>query len=121
MMVTKPTTPARQMTLDSSVKNPLRHVLRAYDRAIRACDQQDELAARRALALLRASLDGDSPESIGFDGIFVWCERAVAARDFAEPSRRLATLRKAWQTADQVRPATEPLPQRTLQMVRSNT
>jgi hypothetical protein len=106
------------MTLDSTTKNPLRHLLRAYDRAIRACDLEDAGAALRALSLLRASLDASSPESSGFDGIFVWCERAVASADFAEPARRLATLRNAWQTAEKVRPTSVGrMPQRTLQMV----
>lgn len=96
------------MTLDSTVRNPLRHVLRAYDRAIRACDLQDAVAAQRALSLLRASLDSGSPESSGFDGIFLWCERSIAQGDFAEPGRRLATLRNAWQTAERVRPGGAP-------------
>jgi hypothetical protein len=94
------------MTLDFTVRNPLRHVLRAYDRAIRACELEDGAAAHRALALLRASLDHGTAEASGFEGIFVWCERAVVAGDFAEPARRLGTLRNAWQTAEQVRPGT---------------
>lgn len=91
------------MTLDYTVRNPLRHVLRAYDRAIKACEDMDQLAAKRAIALLRASLDGESPESLGFDGIFVWCERALAEGDFAGPARRLTTLRNAWLHAAEVR------------------
>lgn len=91
------------MTLDYTVRNPLRHVLRAYDRAIRACEGHDGLAANRAISLLRASHDGVSPDSLGFDGIFVWCERAIAEGDFVGPARRLTTLRNAWLDAAEVR------------------
>ena len=106
------------MKLDSTVKNPLRHVLRAYDRAIRACEMADSGAALRALSLLRASLDTQSPESFGFDGIFVWCEQAVLGGDFAEPGRRLGTLRNAWQNAEVVRGGGPALrPTRILSMV----
>ena len=99
------------MTLDPTGRNPLRHLLRAYDRAIRACDMGDAKAASRAIALLRSGLDASSPESSGFDDIFVWCERAVASGDFADASRRLVTLRNAWQTAERVRPS---LPERVV-------
>lgn len=109
------------MTFDYTVRNPLLHVLRAYDRAIRACDGLDGPAANRALALLRASHDGDSPESLGFDGIFVWCERAIAEGDFVGPARRLTTLRNAWMDAAEVRRPghmiTEP---RGLRLVQGN-
>lgn len=91
------------MTLKYTVRNPLLHVLRAYDRAIHACEVLDAPAANRAIALLRASHEGESPESLGFDGIFVWCERALAEGDFAGPARRLGTLRNAWADAAHVR------------------
>lgn len=91
------------MSLDYTVRNPLRHVLRAYDRAIRACEGLDAPAAGRAISLLRASHDGVSPDSLGFDGIFVWCERAIAEGDFVGPTRRLTTLRNAWLDAAEVR------------------
>jgi hypothetical protein len=91
------------MTLDYTVRNPLLHVLRAYDRAIHACEVRDASGANRAIALLRASHDGQSPESLGFDGIFVWCERALAQGDFEGPARRLSTLRNAWADAEHVR------------------
>ena len=110
------------MTLDSTVRNPLRHVLRAYDRAIRACELADSAAALRALSLLRASLDNESPESFGFDGIFVWCEQAVSNGDFTGPGRRLGTLRNAWQNAEQVRAGgrgSTASPTRMLRMVPS--
>lgn len=90
------------MTLNYTVRNPLLHVLRAYDRAIHACEVRDASAANRAIALLRASHDGQSPESLGFNGIFVWCERALANGDFAGPAKRLGTLRNAWVDAAQV-------------------
>lgn len=106
-----------QMTLDSTVKNPLRHVLRAYDRAIRACELADPSAARRAISLLRGSLDTESPEAHGFDGIFLWCERAIASGDFSGPGRRLSTLRNAWQTAEQVRSGGAARPARVLTLM----
>ena len=90
------------MTLTYAVRNPLLHVLRAYDRAIHACEVFDATAANRAIALLRASHDGQSPESLGFEGIFVWCTRALAEGDFEGPARRLGTLRNAWANAEHV-------------------
>lgn len=104
MMTTRlysPCLPA--MTLDYSVRNPLRHVLRAYDRAIHACNAGDAEGGKRAITLLRASHDGESPESLGFDGIFAWCDRALAGGDFAGPERRLTTLRNAWLDAAGIR------------------
>ncbi|MBC8086692.1 MAG: hypothetical protein H7Z40_05465 [Phycisphaerae bacterium] len=96
------------MTLDYTVRNPLLRVLRAYDRAIHACEVCDAPAANRAIALLRASHDGESPESLGFEGIFVWCVRALADGDFEGPARRLGTLRKAWSDSVQVRANAQP-------------
>jgi hypothetical protein len=96
------------MTLDYTVRNPLRHVLRAYDRAIHACEVFDAPGANRALSLLRESHGGQSPESLGFEGIFVWCERALAEGDFEGPARRLSTLRRAWVDAAQVRAPLTP-------------
>lgn len=96
------------MTLDYAVRNPLRHVLRAYDRAIHACEVLDAPAANRAIALLRESHDGDSPESLGFESIFLWCGRALAEGDFEGPGRRLAALRQAWVNAAHVRVPASP-------------
>ena len=80
----------------------------------------DPAAALRAVSLLRASLDNESPESFGFDGIFVWCEQAISNGDFAGPGRRLGTLRNAWQNAEQVRAgASASRPTRMLSMVPS--
>lgn len=86
------------MTLDYTVRSPLRHVLRAYDRAIHACQVMDAPGANRAIALLRESHAGNSAEAVGFEGIFVWCELALADGDFLEPARRLTSLRNAWAT-----------------------
>ncbi len=106
------------MTFDYTVRNPLLHVLRAYDRAIHACDVLDVQAANRAIALLRASHDGQSPESLGFDGIFAWCERALAEGDFEGPARRLSTLRNAWAAAEHVQGAHgKDTPRRGLRLV----
>ncbi len=110
------------MTLDYTARNPLRHVLRAYDRAIHACESMDAAAAGRAIALLRASHQSESAESLGFDGIFVWCERALNDGDFAGPARRLTTLRNAWLDAAEVRGFGSCAPaQRGLQLVQGNT
>lgn len=109
------------MTLDYTARNPLRHVLRAYDRAIHACEGMDALAANRAIALLRASHESESAESLGFDGIFVWCERALAEHDFVGPARRLTTLRNAWLDAAEFRGATPSAPAaRKLRLVPGN-
>ncbi|MGV3711007.1 MAG: hypothetical protein ACO1Q7_19445 [Gemmatimonas sp.] len=93
------------MTFDLAAGSPLHHVLRAYDRAIDACEVMDAPAANRAIALLRASHESESAESMGFNGIFVWCERALEDGDFSGPARRLTSLRNAWQNAADVRTA----------------
>lgn len=109
------------MSLDYTARNPLRHVLRAYDRAIHACEGMDAPAAGRAIALLRASHESESEASLGFGGIFVWCERALEAGDFAGPARRLTTLRNAWLDAAEVRSTGPSTPaQRALQLVPRN-
>ena len=109
------------MTLDYTARNPLRHVLRAYDRAIHACEGMDAPAAQRAIALLRASHESESAESLGFNGIFVWCERALEEGDFAGPSRRLTTLRNAWLDAAEFRAVRSPVSgSRGLQLVQGN-
>lgn len=91
------------MTLEYAARSPLHHVLRAYDRAINACEGMDAPAANRAIALLRASHEGESEASMGFNGIFVWCERALEDGDFSGPARRLTSLRNAWSNAADVR------------------
>lgn len=101
------------MTLDYTVRSPLRHVLRAYDRAIHACEVMDAPAAIRAIALLRESHAGNSAESLGFESIFVWCERALDDGDYAEPARRLTSLRNAWATTAGVPTAGTPATSRS--------
>ncbi|MBL0170132.1 MAG: hypothetical protein IPP90_05265 [Gemmatimonadaceae bacterium] len=76
--------------------DPLGRIVRAYDRAIRACESFDHTAAREAIGLLRAALELDSPASRGFDALYAWCEEAVDGRDFVGPARTLRSLREAW-------------------------
>ena len=70
--------------------------MRAYDRAIRACESFDHDCARTAIGLLRAALELDSPAARGFDALYSWCEDAVDSHDFIGPARTLRSLRDAW-------------------------
>lgn len=81
---------------DGHVTDPLGYIVRAYDRAIAACDAFDHAAARDAVALLRAGLVVDSPASRGFDALYAWCEGRIAAHDFNGAARTLRSLREAW-------------------------
>jgi hypothetical protein len=76
--------------------DPLGRIVRAYDRAIRACESFDHGAARESIGLLRAALELDSPASRSFDALYAWCEDAVDGRDFIGPARTLRALRDAW-------------------------
>lgn len=76
--------------------DPLGRIVRAYDRAIRACESFDHAAARESIGLLRAALELDSPAARSFDALYAWCEDAVDQRDFVGPARTLRALREAW-------------------------
>jgi hypothetical protein len=76
--------------------DPLGRIVRAYDRAIRACEAFDQDAAKASIGVLRAALELDSPASRGFDALYQWCESAINAHDFIGPARTLRSLREAW-------------------------
>jgi hypothetical protein len=78
--------------------------VRAYDRAIRACEAFDHAEARASIGLLRAALELDSPASRSFDALYMWCEECLDGRDFMGPARTLRALRDAWCLASQPSP-----------------
>lgn len=87
---------------DRQASDPLSLLVRAYDRAIRACEAFDHAAARGSIALLRDALDLESAASRSFDSLYEWCEECVDARDFMAAAQCLRTLRDAWRRAGQV-------------------
>jgi hypothetical protein len=84
--------------------DPLSRIVRAYDRAIRACESFDHAAARNSIGLLRAALELDSPAARSFDALYAWCEDAVDDRDFVGPARTLRALRDAWRQVNEPTP-----------------
>jgi len=84
--------------------DPLSLIVRAYDRAIRACETFEHADARTAIGVLRAALELDSPSSRSFDALYVWCEECLDSRDFMGPARTLRALRDAWCLASQPGP-----------------
>ncbi len=76
--------------------DPLARIARAYDRAVRACEDFDSITALEWIGMLRAALVLDSPSAFGFDALYAKCEKAVRAGDFMEPARTLRALRRAW-------------------------
>lgn len=84
---------------DRPLIDPLARLVRAYDRAIRACEAFDHTAAREAIAVLRCALELDSSASRSFDALYAWCEESVDHRDFVGAAQCLRTLRNAWRAA----------------------
>lgn len=76
--------------------DPLARIARAYDRAVRACEDFDDRTALEWIGMLRSALVLDSPSAFGFDAIYAKCEAAVRVGDFMEPARTLRALRRAW-------------------------
>lgn len=76
--------------------DPLGRILRAYDRAIRACESFDRAQAHVAIRVLRSALHLDGPAARGFDALFAQCEASIDSWDFIGPARTLRTLRAAW-------------------------
>lgn len=70
--------------------------MRAYDRAIHACESFDRAAARAAIGVLRSALELDGPVARSFDALYAWCEDSIDGRDFIGPARTLRALREAW-------------------------
>jgi len=89
--------------------DPLERILRAYDRAIWACESFDYRASRNAIGTLRRALEIDTPEARSFDSLYAWCEAAVDRRDFVAPARCLRALRGAWCGGAEPRPFTPRL------------
>lgn len=87
---------------DRPPADPLALLLRAYDRAIRACERFDPLGARNAVSVLREALDLSSPASRSFDSLYAWCDDAIQERDFVGAAQCLRTLRHAWHQAGQL-------------------
>jgi len=86
---------------DHQAAAPLALLVRAYDRAIRACEAFEHTAAREAIAVLRGALELDSSASRSFDALYRWCEEAVDGHDFVGAAQCLRTLRNAWREAAQ--------------------
>ena len=87
--------------VDHRAPDSLSCVVRAYDRAIRACEAFDHDRARDAIRVLRGALMLDCPTSKGFDALYAWCEESVGRRDFVGAARCLRSLRVAWRAAAQ--------------------
>lgn len=88
--------------------DPLTALVRAYDRAIGACEAFDDKGARDAIRVLRCALELDSYASKRFDALYAWCEESVACRDFVGAAQCLRSLRNAWLRAAQPARSTFP-------------
>jgi hypothetical protein len=86
---------------DRQSPDPLSLLVRAYDRAIRACETFDRREATAAISVLRDALDLESPASRSFDSLYQWCIERVDSHDFMSAARCLRTLRDAWRRASQ--------------------
>jgi hypothetical protein len=96
---------------DRPPSEPLARLVRAYDRAIRACEAFDRPGAREAISILRCSLDLDSASSRSFDSLYAWCEESIDGHDFVGAAQCLRTLREAWRQAT-VADSRRPIPVR---------
>lgn len=94
--------------VDHQATTPLARLVRAYDRAILACEAFEHTASREAIAVLRGALDLESSASRSFDALYRWCEDAVDGHDFVGAAQCLRTLRNAW------RDASAPTPRRII-------
>lgn len=97
-MPQNPTPNASQpsISLRSTGADPLGQIVRAYDRAISACEAFDRAEARKAIGVLRSALHLDGPAARGFDALYAQCEASVDGCDFIGPARTLRALREAW-------------------------
>lgn len=86
---------------DRPSSEPLARLVRAYDRAIHACEAFDQAAAREAISVLRCALDLESSASRSFDALYAWCEESVDLHDYVSAAQCLRTLRDAWRKAMQ--------------------
>lgn len=92
--------------VDHQAPDPLTCLVRAYDRAIRACEAFDRDGSREAISVLRGALELDSSASKSFDALYAWCEESVECRDFVGAAQCLRSLRAAWRRAAQPTPTT---------------
>ena len=90
--------------VDHEAPDPLSCLVRAYDRAIRACEAFDHDGARDAISVLRCALELDSPASASFDALYAWCEDSVDCHDFVGAAQCLRALRDAWRRAAKPKP-----------------
>jgi hypothetical protein len=102
---------SRVIDADHPSSEPLARLVRAYDRAIRACERFDHRAARETISVLRGALDLDSSASRSFDSLYAWCEESVDGHDFVGAAQCLRSLRDAWRQAAQP-DAQRPIPVR---------
>ncbi|GAB1344481.1 hypothetical protein MASR1M101_36080 [Gemmatimonas sp.] len=93
---------------DRQAPDPLALLVRAYDRAIRACETFDHAGAQQTITVLREALDLESPASRSFDSLYAWCEECVNSRDFVSAAQCLRTLRDAWRRAGHLSPVGPP-------------
>ncbi len=87
--------------VDHQAPDPLTLLVRAYDRAIRACEAFDHAGSRETIGVLRSALELDSSASRSFDALYAWCEESVDSRDFVGAAQCLRSLRDAWRKAIQ--------------------
>ena len=99
-----PSTSQPSISAAPAAVDPLGRIVRAYDRAIRACESFDRGAAHVAIGVLRSALELDGPAARSFDALYAWCEEAINQRDFIGPARTLRALRDAWCQAAQPAP-----------------
>lgn len=92
--------------VDRQAPDPLTCLVRAYDRAIRACEAFDRDGSREAIGVLRYALELDSPASKSFDSLYAWCEESVDCRDYIGAAQCLRSLRDAWRRAALPKPST---------------
>lgn len=92
--------------VDHQAPDPLALLVRAYERAIRACEAFDHNGSREAISVLRCALELDSPASRSFDALYAWCEESVDYHDFVGAAQCLRSLRDAWRRAAQPKPST---------------
>ena len=101
-----PAYPQTVIDVDHQAPDPLSLLVRAYDRAIRACEAFDHAGARDTISVLRSALELASAASRSFDAVYAWCEEPVDQQDFVGAAQCLRSLREAWRRATQPTAAT---------------
>ncbi|MDQ8157892.1 MAG: hypothetical protein P3B76_02570 [Gemmatimonadota bacterium] len=106
MPVSTPAYSHAVIDVDHQAPDPLSLLVRAYDRAIRACEAFDHADARETISVLRGALELDTAASRSFDALYSWCEESVDHHDFVGAAQCLRSLRDAWRRATQPAAAT---------------